>query len=85
MSLALRPFVFWGFACTSDAMAAADACSRAGVPARLAQRPAALGDVAECGTALRARPQDEERVRLVLAEAGIAASGSCRQDDLTVA
>ncbi len=70
MALTMRTFVMRGFSCTTDAMISARVCEAAGAQVRLVPRPAAMGN-AECGTAMRSLPEQEDVVKQALEDVGV--------------
>lgn len=80
MALTKRMFVMRGFSCTTDAMISARVCEAAGAAVRLVPRPAAMGN-AECGTAMRSLPEQEEIVARALEDVGVVPADQITLED----
>lgn len=80
MALTKRMFVMRGFSCTTDAMISARVCEAAGADVRLVPRPAAMGN-AECGTAMRSLPEQEDVVARALEDVGVTPADQITLED----
>lgn len=81
MPLSKQTYLVWSFNSTHDAMRSYTVASATGASCRLIQLPSHLAQGNECGTALRALPQDADLIQEALEAAGVGIRARAQIED----